>query len=194
MFRFLGKRGQEEAPFELLIAVIIMGFVLFIGLKAMTTLDEQRCSQQTEQKLEDLKTKLEIVINQKSPQFLDFRADCSAPEDEKIDIVYSEEPEVCADYCSSGASICRLLEYSNSKKGVYFKKCLNINPNTVFGSVLSSPGSSGCPDLGSEKKILLREFGGIVPRGVLYFNNEETSASFPTVCVYCRENSGSCAG
>ncbi|MDD5163664.1 MAG: hypothetical protein PHD95_05665 [Candidatus ainarchaeum sp.] len=188
MFHFLGRKGQEEAPFELLIAVIIMGFVLFIGLKAMTTLDEQRCSQQTEQKLEDLKTKLEIVINQKSPQFLDFRADCYDPKDETIKISYSERPQVCADYCSSGASICRLLEYSNSKKGVYFKKCLNINPNTVF----SSPD---CPDLqASEKKILLEEFVDIVPRGVIYFNNKETSASFPTVCAYCREDSGSCAG
>jgi hypothetical protein len=185
MFRFLNKRGQEEAPFELLIAVIVMSFVLFIGLKAMTTLDDQRCVQQTEQKLEDLKTKLEIVINQKSPQLLDFREDCYNPKDETIKIVYNEMPRVCADYCSSGASVCKLLEYSNSKKGVYFKKCLSINPNTVFSS-------QDCLDLSSEKKVLLENFGDFVPRGILYFNNRETSSSFPTVCVYCREDSGFC--
>ncbi|MDD5148424.1 MAG: hypothetical protein PHH08_03080 [Candidatus ainarchaeum sp.] len=181
----MNQKGQEEAPFELLIAVIVMGFVLFIGLRAMTELQDQRCAQQAESKLEELKTKIEIVINQKSPQTIDFRSDCYNPKDEIIKVTYSERASVCAEYCTSSRSICQLLEYSNQAKGVYFKKCLNINPLSVY----SQPE---CPDLGAAEKKVKIDIRDSIPRGTYYLQNRETSASFPTVCIYCKSGSGSC--
>lgn len=188
MFQRLGNRGQEEAPFELMIAVIVMGFVLLIGLSAMNELQKQKCNNDLEAKLEDLKTKIEIVINQKSPQLMDFSvSSCYNPQDEVIKVVYNERANLCADFCSSGTSICRFLEYYNQKAGVQFRKCLNINPQTVFGEDTTQGGQ--CENKRtSEKKIAVDLQKGI-PRGIYNLYNKETTSSFPIVCAYCNENS-----
>jgi hypothetical protein len=50
--------GQEAAPFELLIAVIVMGFVIFAGMSAMEQLWLQKCYGTTDAKLEEMKASL----------------------------------------------------------------------------------------------------------------------------------------
>ena len=42
-FKLLNNKGQEEAPFELLIAVIVMGFVIVMGINAIFTLNREQC-------------------------------------------------------------------------------------------------------------------------------------------------------
>ena len=42
------QKGQEEGPFELLIAVILMTFVIFIGIQAMDILRVQTCEGKAE--------------------------------------------------------------------------------------------------------------------------------------------------
>ena len=68
----VNNKGQESAPFELLISVIIMGFVIFVGLIAMNQLNEQKCINETKAKLEEMKTKIETVVTERSPQQITF--------------------------------------------------------------------------------------------------------------------------
>ena len=188
----MNSKGQEEAPFELLIAVITMGFVLLIGLAAMHELEIQKCNNEIESKLEEFKTKLEIVINQKSPQLISFpRSSCYNPNDETIKIVFNDRPALCADSCSSGTSICRFLEYYNEKSGVSFRKCLNINPQTDFGTQENAGAIGSCRDLSaSPTKEILIDLSERIPRGIYNLVNKETTQSFPIVCAYCKESSG----
>src|SRR3989338_7931317 len=189
----LNSKAQEEAPFELLIAVITMGFVLVIGLVAMNQLRLQKCANELEAQLEDLKTKIEIVVNQKSPQLLDFRqSECYNPKNEHIIISQSNNTRICSDSCASGSSICTLLEYVDSKDGVSFRKCLNINSSTAF--IPQNNAGQSCTDLSDDaagKKILV-DFKQTIVRGTYDLLNRTGANTSPIICGYCRLGSGGC--
>ncbi|MBN1940857.1 MAG: hypothetical protein JW772_01610 [Candidatus Diapherotrites archaeon] len=188
----LNNKGQEEAPFELLIAVITMGFVLMIAIVAMNALNAEKCKNETEAKLEEFKTMIETVVNQKTPKTVDFTSHCYNPKDERIKIQKYFDPGICTDYCASGGHLCSLLEYSNSEAGVYFKKCLNINPDTVFVEQAEATPTT-CPDLEESEQKLLVNFWDVIPRGIFEMNNPTGSGEvFPTICAYCKKRTGTC--
>ncbi|MFH0970097.1 MAG: hypothetical protein V1776_01405, partial [Candidatus Diapherotrites archaeon] len=74
-----GTRGQESAPFELLIAVILMGFVLFAGYEAILRLREQTCANTINAALEGMTRNLQNVATGKGTAQFNFSfGDCSA--------------------------------------------------------------------------------------------------------------------
>ncbi len=177
----LGQKGQESAPFELLVAVIVMGFVIFVGLQAMEQLNLQRCYSETDAKLEAMKTSLETVVGQGSPQKITFRlSTCFNEEEENIRLKdYSEAP-LCAEYCGSARNLCTLLQYYyNGNKGAFsIRKCLNISPDTVF------PFRAGtCPDRGEDYELVdYRD--EIVQGSYNLVNKTSVTSTYPTVCAY----------
>lgn len=178
----LGKKGQEAAPFELLIAVIIMGFVIFVGMKAMSDLQMQKCYGETDAKLEELKTRLEVVVTQRSPQTVNFNlSGCFNPEDETIIIKDESEPQVCASYCGAAKRLCTLLKYYNEGEGSFsIIKCLNISPETVF------PTGGRCPQ---KSGMSLVDFKERIEQGhYQLINKTKPTDTFPTVCAYMRES------
>ena len=70
--KFLGEKGQEAAPFELLIAVILMGFVIVVGIYATQQLEKQKCFQESNKKMEELKEAMEIVSKGKGQHTFSF--------------------------------------------------------------------------------------------------------------------------
>ncbi len=121
----LNRKGQESAPFELLIAVIIMGFVIFVGMNAMKELSLQKCKGETESKLESLKTALQIVVTQKSPQSISYNtSSCFNPDKEITKLVEKTDPLVCANYCGVAKNVCTILQYSYTGEGSFsMMKC-----------------------------------------------------------------------
>ncbi len=186
----LDKRGQEAAPFELLIAVIIMGFVIYIGMRAMSDLNCQKCYGETDAKLEEMKTGLENAAKKKGPQTINFYlSGCFDPDDEVVRVKEVNEPEVCASYCGAAKRLCILLQYFYSGGGCggsfSIRKCLDINPDTVF------PTGGRCGARAGMQLVDFRESGGIKQGYYLLIDKTSATDTFPTVCSYVREESAS---
>ena len=156
----VNEKGQESAPFELLIAVIIMGFVIFVGMVAMGQLSDQKCYNETKAKLEEMKTKIETVVAERSPQQINFTlSGCYNENDEDVKIQDHGEPAFCAEYCGATKNLCTLLQYyysgRNETGGFALRNCLNISPDADF------PTSGNCPEKGNYELVDFRdEIGG----------------------------------
>jgi len=180
----IGQRGQEAAPFELLVAVIVMGFVIFIGLQAMESLNVQRCYNETDAKLEGMKTALETVVGQGSPQQINFRlSTCFNEEEEKIWIKDYSEPAMCSDYCGSAKNLCTLLQYYYKGGNAFsIRKCINISPDTVFPYRTSSTGA--CQE---KEDMELVDFRDEITQGSYQLiNKTSVTSTYPTVCAYLK--------
>jgi len=179
-------KGQEGAPFELLIAVFIMGFVIFAGLNAMNMLNDQKCRGTIDAKLEEFKSTLETTVHQKSPTNINFRlSDCFSENEEHVEISDNADPSTCADYCGSPMNLCTLLEYSNTgSAGFSLRKCLSIPPDTVFPS--QSFVGAKCPDRDGYE---LQDLDSSMPQGKYSFWNKTLATdTFPTICAYKRKD------
>ncbi len=177
--KLLGQTGQESAPFELLVAVIIMGFVIFVGLQAMDQLNQQKCYNEINAKLEEMKTKLETVVTERSPQQINFMlSTCFNQEDETIRIKDYSEPALCAEYCGAARRLCTMLQYYYSGTGGFsIRKCLNISPDTVFPDRVAT-----CPAKEQHELIDYREE---VEQGYyLLINKTSVTSTYPTICAY----------
>jgi len=175
-----GQKGQEAAPFELLVAVIVMGFVIFVGLQAMDQLNKQRCYNEVNAKLEEVKTKLETVVTERSPQQIDLiMSSCFNPDDETIKIKDFGEPALCAEYCGAAKNLCTLLQYYYQGTGSFsIRKCLNITPDTVFPFHVGT-----CPDRGEEVELI--DFREEVTQGFYQLiNKTSVTSTHPTICAY----------
>jgi hypothetical protein len=178
----LNRKGQESAPFELLIAVIVMGFVIFIGLQAMNILNEQKCYNEIDAKLEEMKTKLEAVVTERSSQQIVFQlSSCYNPKEERIYISDEAEPRICAAYCGTARNICTLLNYfysgKNTGSAFSIRKCINISPDTVFPYL-----AGNCPDRPDEELIDFRD--EITQGTYLLVNKTAVTSTYPTICAY----------
>ena len=97
----IGQKGQEEAPFELLVAVIVMGFVLFVGMQAMMQLQLSECTGRTERTLESLKTSIETVATEKGKQNIAFRLPgCFRESEQEIRVRQISDRQSCMHFCN----------------------------------------------------------------------------------------------
>jgi hypothetical protein len=176
----LNSKGQEAAPFELLVAVIIMAFVIFVGLQAMADLNMQKCYNETDAKLERMKTSLETTVNRGSPQQINFvLSSCFNPQNETIRVKEFNEPAMCASYCNVAKELCTLLQYYYSGEGGFsIMKCLNISPDSTF------PYREGvnCPAKPDYKLVDFRS--GIEQGNYLLVNKTSVASPNPIVCAY----------
>lgn len=200
MKNFFNQSGQEEGPFELLVAVIIMGFVIYIGMNALEELRIKTCQNKIDSTLENFKTALETTVQTLSRQELSFSmpADCFNENDEKITIDYINDERLCADYCGSSDKLCSLLIYRlKSKSGNQTfsdRKCLKISPNTSFvsqDSVSESVEGSSCENRGKETdnpKFELQDFAAEIPQGKYVLENvANPNSDLPVICAYLRQ-------
>ncbi len=190
MMPMLSQSGQESATFELLVAVVIMGFVIFVGLQAMERLKVEQCFATIEKSLEEFKTKLEIAVTQKSPQTIPFiLSHCFNPEQEKVRVQDWDNALFCADLCGTAEITCTSLEYFNERPGSIsaIRKCLNISPETIFPGQ-TTPGRCTSIDTESPRQTyILQDFKQNAPQGTyLIINKTFATDTFPTICSYLR--------
>lgn len=192
----LNQRAQESAPFELLIAVILMGFVLFAGFQAMEHLREQTCANTINAALENMARNLQNVATGKGNPQINFSFDnCSAKINDCenfstlssttdimcIQLIDSTDPNVCSSYCSSARSICSLLQYKG--KNDTFTKCVDISPSTVFPTGVSAQ----CPNRSADGWELQDFSGETIQQGTYSFlKASDLTATVPIVCAYLK--------
>lgn len=176
----LNQKGQEEAPFELLVAVIIMAFVIFIGLQAMEKLTQEKCYNEANANLLQLRNDLQEVNEAGSSKNLNFHlSTCYNPEKEKTKIIERDDPNICGQLCKKQKTLCLILKYDTGE-GLIMQQCVDIAPLTSFPSIATSKCLSR-EDEGYE----LIDFKEEIPRGNYQLRNRSEAGSvFPTVCAY----------
>lgn len=111
----VNKKGQASAPFEVLVAVILMGFVIVAGTWALSNLSESTCLGDKRQKLSELKEAIKDVVlgnsdlTTKNINF-DVRP-CFNQKYEKITVKTYQSPQRCNAFCGGG-NTCTLIEYT----------------------------------------------------------------------------------
>ncbi len=178
----LNKRGQEAAPFELLIAVIIMGFVIIIGAQAMLYLQDQKCKGDTDRQLQDLKLAFEGVKQAGRVKHINFRlSGCYQPEEEQVWIEDESGLDRCIQLGCGDKRLCPLLKYQNKE----FSRavCLEIKPSTVF----PSEPTEKCPKRENMHLVDFENKEGKKHGNYMLQNNSEAGEAITTICAYRRE-------
>lgn len=193
-----GSKGQESAPFELLIAVILMGFVLLVGYNAITRLRAQQCASIIDSELSELSRNVENAAAGKgSNQFQFSLGDCAAKisnceqfssaassqDVQCVQLLDSVDPYICSNYCSSARDTCTLVTYKSAQFETQ-TKCVDISPSTVFPS---DPGNQ-CPDRTADNYKLLDITEEVSQGTYSLVKASSLTAAQPIVCAYiqCR--------
>lgn len=137
------KKAQVSAPFEVLIAVIIMMFVIVSGNYALKNLSENTCLGDKRQDFSNLISSLREVIlgSDLTYRTIDFKTKaCYNESYEKTYLnVISDNRDMCERFCGSGTS-CVLLMYAYENPERFDYKhpippiCTYLPTNIVFGS------------------------------------------------------------
>ncbi len=187
----LSEKGQESAPFELLVAVIIMGFVIFIGTRVMQDVNCEKCKGETNKNLNNMVTALNDAETGAPIQISFFLSGCFNQQEEKIWIDDEDNDQVCAAYCGAEKELCTLLKYyGNGCGGFSIIKCLEITPETYF------PSTTGgrCKERQGMQLVDFRERDEpIATRGnkqgnYLLVNKKGQGETFSTICAYRKED------
>jgi len=107
------KRGQASAPFEVLVAVILMGFVIVAGTWALTNLSQSTCIGDKRQNMSELKEAIKDVVLGSDLTIKNISFDtrpCLNQKFEKITLTKYDSPTKCSAYCGGGEN-CTLMEY-----------------------------------------------------------------------------------
>jgi hypothetical protein len=144
------RRGQVSAPFEVLVAVIVMGFVILAGTYALKNLSENTCLGDKRKEMGDLVTSLRDVVLGSDLTFrnITFQSKaCFNSKAESVELNVYNEQSKCTAYCGSGVS-CVLLEYvyNDTKRGMRFPIppiCTGL-PSTI--NFITNPPECGLND------------------------------------------------
>lgn len=138
------NKGQSDTVFEVLIAVILLGFVLTAGGFAMNSLSNTKCSKEIDLSLLDLKRNIEEGANSPliSTKFTIYTPNCFGT-NYKISLQRSDDLRLCTSYCPGSTSNCFLLRYENDKDKASQVRynCVNISPAIILDNSDNSPPS-----------------------------------------------------
>jgi len=113
IFLIKTNKAQASAPFEVLVAVILMGFVIVAGTWALTNLSQSTCIGNKRQKLSELKEGIKEVVLGSDLTIRNISFDvspCFNQKYEKITLKTYNNPTRCNAFCGGGQT-CTILEY-----------------------------------------------------------------------------------
>lgn len=194
----INKKAQIGAPFELLVAVVVMGFVILAGTYALSNLSESTCLGNKRQDLGELVTALRDVVLGSDLTFRNISLTtkpCFNSRYEKIRLVAYNNQRKCTAYCGGGNN-CLLLEYTyevpGATPGSYkdFKYpippiCTNL-PSYI--SFANSGEESDCGINSGDHWIIINPIGdnGIPLGRYKIFRTSATGASTSKICFLKR--------
>ena len=179
------KKGQADTVFEVLIAVILLGFVLAAGTLAMSSLSNTKCSKSIDIALGDLRLALEkasgsTLLN--TDYFFDLPYCFGSQNDIKVTLARQANASLCNSYCPGSSGQCYLIKYDNAKDKVNPIRyvCVQISPIVVLNS------SENCKDDTLELVVADSTNGVPLQNGKYVFasRNLSTQGSLPNMCIY----------
>ncbi|MEM4662991.1 MAG: hypothetical protein QXM75_03135 [Candidatus Diapherotrites archaeon] len=173
------EKAQESAPFEVLIAVIIMGFVLYIGFMVMNDMLKQDCNNRLRESIEKFRSEIENVSELRTSSKFYFGPP-TCYKDQRIRVVSVTDEVICASTCDTATLSCLfiLLDSRDYAERFCLKTALQIYFPTTY---------ENCPDRTSEGYKLIDLRDGM-PLGYYDLVNETPpKQTFPIVCAYYKK-------
>lgn len=178
----LNSKGQEAAPFELLIAVIVMTFVIIVGMSAIDILNKEKCKGEIESEMETIKTALETTAKGEGKESFSYQLPvCYRENESEMKVVDRDDKQTCSFYCGGSRMQCTLLLFSTPQYSAI--KCLRIPTSTIF------PAGNGCDPTklgGGSEEYEVEEWkqDPIRPGRYTLMNESTLLSETPIVCVY----------
>lgn len=181
----INAKGQADTVFEVLIAVILLGFVLFAGTLAMSSLSNTKCSKSIDIAMSDLKQTIEKSASSTliSTEFLFNMPFCFGNE-LTLTLQNQANAALCSSYCPGSSGKCYLLRYDNKKDKVSQVRytCVQISPVIRINEQSDSP----CEPPSSEYVISGSDFTN--GRYIISSKTLATSNAYPGLCIFKRSS------
>ena len=183
---FNNEKAQAAAPFELLVAVVIMGFVMVVGYMVLDDVNTQVCLNSVDREMTEFKMAIEDSVARMSSAPLTFRPEGSCFSSKKALIqIYNEDTRaVCASICGYATDNCYIMKFTSNLPGSVKRKCLNLPPYTNF-----QPSNSDlCTDevlQGNAYQVIDPTVEGQFLAGNYVIRNVSPAGHpFPLICVW----------
>jgi len=178
------NKAQVSAPFEILIAIIIMGFVIVAGNGALMSLSKNSCLGNKRQDFSNFVSVLRDVTfgSDLTYKTLTFQTPaCFDSKGEHVTLKTYIDSQRCATYCGSGNN-CLLLEYKYTDKDN--RTYIPIPPIcTHLPSTLTfETETSLCTD-NTDHWVAINPLAGDIPNGKYKLFKENYSGSYTRICL-----------
>ena len=186
-------RAQMSSPFELLVAVIIMTFVIIIGTQMLGATQKGICAASVDRELTKFKINIESTANDRSANKFEFRPDNCYNESKAITKIQQfNTPAECGARCGiAGLNSCFVLFfYAPDLPGQNIPpKCLNISQYTTFIGQNDSKCSTANQELAGFNPIVPvgSSTDNIFPGTYALRNVSSAGETYPSVCVFWRK-------
>ena len=190
---FKEKKAQASAPFELFVAVIIMGFVVVMGYTVLGQVNNEVCLNSVDKEMTKFKAALEDTANRNSSQSFSFMPPtaCFDSKNTTMKIEVGRD-QTCSSRCGSMLSECYIMTFANPDISNAFKqKCIDLPQYTSFptdaplcdDSTLSSGGFQTINPIEGGKN-------SIQPGRYVVRNVSPTGDTYKKICVWYTASSG----
>lgn len=179
-------RGQSSAPFEVLVAVVIMSFVLFMGLQAVTFFSENRCKSDLQQEAANLKAKVQEAIGGNSVLLNFHPPECFKNVETEMRLKVQSSTAVCSSICGKTVNECLLFTYRSEKYN--FDLCFDNAPTytTFLDDSLCGDETVDFTNPG-EEEIKPGVYRNSIPAGNYYLQSKTGSTeTVPKICALKR--------
>ena len=177
----MNQKGQEAAPFELMVAVVLMTFVIVMGLQAIEVLNRTACEGNMLKNMEHIKTSIESVVKNKSKANTYFELpDCFNEQESSLRIIERDDITYCSAFCGGSQAQCTILQFSSPTFTEV--KCVNISSATTF------PDASTCNPaiLDGDYSVSEWKTNPILEGQYTLIREFNLYSDAPIVCVYQR--------
>lgn len=184
---FINNKGQASAPFELLVAVVIMSFVMVVGYVVLENVNTQVCLNSVDREMTEFKLAIEDSVTRMSSTPLTFRPEgsCFSSKKSKLQIYNEETRSVCAAVCGFAADKCYIMKFSSELPGSTKRKCLNLPSFTSFQDNESGMCNDDTLVQGSGYSAIDPTVEGQFLAGSYVIRNISPAGHpFPLICVY----------
>ena len=178
------SRGQMGAPFELLVAVIVMLFALVIGSTILNQVNQGVCINNVEKEMDEFVSFLEETANRKTTTKFSFFPEgiCFDQSKHIMSVDRHRDPIFCENNCGEPQDTCYVMTFQTPDIPLGFKaKCLNIPTFTRFIDEYDGdfcfPGSRY-----DEEKFQVVGDGQKIPFGTYTLKNIDEDES-TSVCI-----------
>lgn len=183
------QKGQESAPFEILVAVVILGFVLYMAAQAIEFVTLQQSKAQMRDQMSTLKQAVQNAHNGNSSSVVFSPQITFKKPKELLFKVYAQQSR-CSQLCSKVFSEC--LVFSFRSETFSEDQCIEGVPTYANFSPSTNCSDRDGYDLINFKEGILKDLGDnqtgrFIPNGsYLIINKTLGAGSTPIFCVYLK--------
>ncbi len=178
----MDSKAQSGAPFELLVAVIIMAFVLIIGAQVINSTNQKVCENNVQKEVLEFKGFLEDTVNRKSANKFVFYPDDPCFEVSKsvtkVEKLFDEKS--CLANCGQPLSSCWVITFDSKEErtqSIYFRACVDLPAYTTFLGPTSDCYEEGYNVVDAMEKIPFGQYS------LKYNSVGGDTSGVPKICV-----------